>query len=53
MGTAGSGSEPTKNLGESEKNYKCNQSCVGGKKSWQINLHPHPMLMFLFSPQRI
>lgn len=53
MGTAGSGSEPTKNLGGSEKNHKCNQSCVGGKKSWQINLHPHPMLMFLFSPQRI
>jgi hypothetical protein len=53
MGTAGSRSGPTKNLGESEKNHKCNQSCIGGKKSWQINLHPHPMLMFLFSPQRI
>ncbi len=53
MGTVGLGSGPTKNLGESEKNHKCNQSCIGGKKSWQINLDPHPMLMFLFSPQRI
>ncbi len=53
MGTIGSGSGPTKNSGESEKNPKCNQSCIDGKKSWQINLHPHPMLMFLFSPQRI